>query len=271
MNQTSSQSRAAQTEEIQSPACWQDFMQHLRLPCQWLTSLGLCLSLFASQVPAVAAATKNTAYQDHRSIYRAAISFMESHIKQNYQQEATISSGKLDSRLRLKSCDQPLTAFLPKGSRDIGRTTVGVRCQGSKAWSLHVPVTVSMYKTLAVASTLLPRGSLIKRSDIQLKRIDLATLPQGYIDDIESLIGKKLKRRLSAGTAFTPAIVEKPHRIKRGQRVTILARSGSMEVRMAGKALANGAIGDRISVLNIKSKQKREGIVTRKGEVRVDI
>jgi len=38
-----------------------------------------------------------------------------------------------------------------------------------------------------------------------------------------------------------------------------------------GKALDNGAIGDRIKVINIKSRKKLEGIITVAGEVKVDI
>jgi len=210
-------------------------------------------------------------YQPHNSIHKAAIDYMQAHIQQRYALPATITSGKLDSRLRLKQCDEPLHAFLPKGSRDIGKTTIGVRCEGTKAWSLHVPVRVSMYKNIAVSAKLLNRGQLLQKADIKLKNIDLATLPQGYIDNLNELVGQKLKRRLSPGTAFTPNSVEKPERIKRGQRVTILARSGSMEVRMTGKALAGGAIGDRIRVMNIKSKKKREGIITKNGEIKVDL
>ena len=241
---------------------------------QTLSKLALMImaSFISFTLPASAHSTpKASPYQTHTSIHQAAIDYMQAHIQNRYAQAATITSGKLDARLRLKACDKPLQTFLPKGSRDIGQTTVGVRCTGSKAWSLHVPIRVSMYKNIAVSAKLLNRGQLLQKSDIKLKNVDLATLPQGYIDDLSDLIGQKLKRRLSPGTAFTPNSVEKPERVKRGQRVTILARSGSMEVRMTGKALAGGAIGDRIRVVNIKSKKKREGIITQSGEVKVDL
>jgi len=210
-------------------------------------------------------------YQSHQSIYQTAIKFMKKHLAQNYRHSATITHGHLDNRLRLTQCDHPLIAFLPEGSRNIGRTSIGIRCNGSKPWSLHVALTVSMYKTIAVAAKLLPRGTLLNKHDIRMKKIDLATLPQGYINHASELLGLKLKRRLAIGVAFTPASVEKPQRIKRGQRVTILARSGAMEVRMTGKALASGAIGDRIRVMNIKSRQKREGIITPQGEIQIQL
>ena len=42
-----------------------------------------------------------------------------------------------------------------------------------------------------------------------------------------------------------------------------------MQVRVAGKALAAGAAGDRIAVQNTRSKRKLEGVVTERGEVLV--
>ncbi len=242
----------------------QHFIRSLQL--KTVSLVGTTLIISSLFCPALA-----TNYQSHSSIQHTAKMFMAQHIKQNYTLPATITINRLDNRLRLKQCNQPLTAFRPEGSRDIGRTTVGVKCDGSQPWSLQIPITVSMMKTIAVAAELLPRGKLLSKNDIRMKKIDLATLPQGYIDNINNLVGLKLKRRLAADVAFTPAMIEKPQRIKRGQRITIVARSGSMEVRMSGKALSGGAVGDRIQVINIASKLHREGVITAQGEVQVNL
>jgi len=162
-------------------------------------------------------------------------------------------------------------AFLPKGSRDIGKTTVGVKCTGKKAWSLHVPVTISVYGKVLVASRQLQKDSVLTAADIKLARNNLAYLSHGYYETLKNGVGMKLKRRISAGTVLTPAMLKKPRVITRGQKITIMAQSGSMLVRMQGKALNNGAIGDRIKVINIKSRKKLEGIITVAGEVKVDI
>ncbi len=41
-----------------------------------------------------------------------------------------------------------------------------------------------------------------------------------------------------------------------------------MEVRISGKALANGAIDDPIQAVNLSSKQKPEGVTASTGETR---
>jgi len=196
---------------------------------------------------------------------------MTKQVKSLQEQHPEIKIGKLDSRLKLKKCNKKLQVFLPKGSRGMGKTTVGVKCNGKKSWSLHVPVTISLYGTVLVASHQLQKGTTLTVADVKLKKHNISNLSFGYYEDLTSSIGLKLKRRIASGTILTPSMLKKPRKINRGQKVTIMAHSGSIVIRMIGKSLDNGAIGDRIKVINIKSKKKLEGIVTSNGEVKVDI
>lgn len=205
------------------------------------------------------------------SIRKAARQFIAEHTKTVYQQPAEINIGKLDSRLRLRQCNLPLDVYLPTGSRDLGRFTLGVRCSGQKPWSLHVPVTVTIYQKVIVTARSLPRGKILTGNDLKFAKHDKSKLPAGYMDELTEGVGMELKRQLSNGAPLTTSMIRKPKIIKRGQRVSIIARAGGMEVRMAGKALAHGAVGDRIRVLNMKSKKKIEGTVTPSGDIRVDI
>ena len=218
-----------------------------------------------------AAAGGLESFQSHESITGAARQLMLDRIVSTYGEQPEIVSDRLDSRLRLRKCSIPLQAFLPESSRDLGKITVGVKCADSKPWSLHVPVTVSIYKQVVVAARTLQRGTLLTDSDVTLASYDLADLTRGYFEDTSRNLGMKLKRRLTAGEPLTFSIVEKPRAITRGQQVHILVRTGAMEVRSTGKALDHGAVGERIGVMNLSSQQKLEGIVTDDGEIRVDM
>jgi len=210
-------------------------------------------------------------YQSHNSIYQAARNFVRSQVASQNNQQAEIKIGKLDSRLKLNQCNKKLNTFLPKGSRKLGKTTVGVKCTGRKPWSLHVSVTISVFKNVLVASHQLNKNSILTEADYKLEKHDLAELHYGFFEDLKSAAGMKLKRRVLAGAVLTPAMLKKPKIISRGQQISIMAQSGRMQVRMEGKALANGAVGERIKVMNLKSKQKLEGIVTSSGVVKVEI
>ncbi len=215
--------------------------------------------------------TSQAAKQDHADIYDAAHQFMLEHIHSLYSQVPEITTGSLDSRLKLRQCDLPLEAFLPKGGRDLGKVTVGVRCNDAKPWSLYVPLTVSLYKEVLVAAHPLERGKLLSNDDVKVVRKDLSELSRGYIQDKQLLLGMQVKQHTPAGKALTPAMMKKPRVINKGQRVTMVVKAVGMEVRMAGKALVHGAIGDRVRVHNLTSKQTLEGTVTGPGEVRIEL
>jgi len=224
----------------------------------------LLLCMFIANVHA-------TAYQSHDSIHHVVQQFMTQHIEAVYNQPAEIKNGKLDSRLNLNQCSSPLEVYLPVGSRDLGRLTVGVKCTDSRPWSLHVPVTITIFKNIIVTARSLSRGELLAESDFKRVKYDMSQLPAGYIEDPTHAVGMELKRRLSTGVPLTTTMIRKPKIIKRGQQVSIVASAGGLEVRMSGKALANGAVGERIRVLNVKSKKKLEGTVTPSGDIKVDI
>lgn len=232
------------------------------------TQLKIIYPIFLCLLSTIVSAAE---YQSIESIHNAARQFVYEHTKAVYDQEADIEVGRLDSRLRLSQCDMPLEVYLPQGSRDLGRFTVGVRCVDDKPWSLHVPTTVTIYKNVIVTAESLPRGKILTENDFKHLQYDVSKLPAGYIEDASYGVGMELKRRLSGGVPLTTTMMRRPKIIKRGQQVSIIAKAGNVEVRMSGKALAHGAVGERIRVLNLKSKKKLEGIVTPSGDVKVDI
>lgn len=229
----------------------------------------LTLLLYLASLLAVSTAAAG--YQSLETILDTARDFMMTHTMQAYDQAAEITSSRLDSRLKLNECTVPLEAYLPEGGRDLGRLTVGVKCSDSKPWSLHVPMTVTIYKDVIVTDRSLERGTILMDSDFKRVRYDVSKLPGGYLEDERAGVGMELKRRVSAGAPLTSSMIRKPKIVKRGQQVAIIAGAGGMEVRMSGKALSHGAVGDRIRVLNTRSKKKIEGTVTASGDVRVDI
>jgi len=233
-----------------------------------LNKLALCCGVFLILSSSVSHAA---AYQSHASIYKTAKIFLNSNSLSKKNNQTTIKVGKLDSRLKLKKCSKRLQAFLPKGSRKMGKTTVGVKCVGTKPWSLHVPVTISVFGDVLVAKRQLLKGDVLSVSDLKLEKHNLTNLPHGYIEEINSSAGMKVKRRITAGSVITPSMLKKPRIVTRGQKITILAKIGHMQVSMEGKALAHGAAGERIQVMNTKSSKKLEGVITDKGEVKVDI
>jgi flagella basal body P-ring formation protein FlgA len=71
------------------------------------------------------------------------------------------------------------------------------------------------------------------------------------------------------GAVISPSALKSMKVVARGQVITLLAKAGTMEVRMSGKALASAALGQRVKVKNLSSKRVVEGVVESPGVVKV--
>jgi len=241
----------------------------MQYPSQLKKTRHALAALFLGLMPMQHVLADGTAMQSHQSILDAASRFMETTAAELNDMPAEIHTGKLDSRLHLVQCELPLETFMPSGGRTLGNTTVGVRCTQPKPWTLYVPMTVSIYKQVVVAADTLPRGTILSARQLKLAKRNLAKLPQGYYIDPAKLVGMKLKRNITSGFPLTPTMVAAPKLIKRGQRVTLVSHTTAIRVVMPGKALENGAIGERIRVKNLSSKRVVEGVVNASGEIEV--
>ena len=176
-----------------------------------------------------------------------------------------------DRRLRLDACSRPLKAFLPRHAPRAGRVTVGVRCADGEPWTLYVPARVSLYAQVWVVRRDLNRGHRIGAGDLTLERRDLGRLPGGYLLAGESPLGQALRHRIARGRVLRPGDLEPATAVPRGARIDILARVGRVQVRMKGKALKPGHIGERIPVVNLSSGRKLDARVVSAGTVEVEL
>lgn len=180
-----------------------------------------------------------------------------------------IDVGPLDGRLHLALCDTQLTAFAPPGARSVGNTTVGVRCNGVRPWSLYVPVTVRVFGDALVAVRPLAGGAVLTAQDVRVAQVDLGSATTSALTDPQRAVGKVLRRPLLTDALVTADSLDEPRLVRRDEQVTLLAEGTGIEVRMLGQALADGSSGELIRVRNLISKRVVEGIVVSAGIVRV--
>ncbi len=179
----------------------------------------------------------------------------------------SVKAVKLDPRLRLAKCDQPLETVDAFNTKRGGQITVNVQCNGSKRWTLYVPVQVQVLQTVAIMNHALPRKSIITRDDVRLEERDINRVNQGFFTNLEDVIGKTLLRSVGNGLTVSPMHIDDPDLVKRGQKVTLIAKSDGFAVSVRGQAMSDGAVGDRIKVKNLSSERIIEGIITQDGQV----
>ncbi len=210
-------------------------------------------------------------FQSHNSIKKTAEKFLTKQLKNNLRgsMEIEVTTGRLDPRLRLRQCKLPLEPFFPPGANLSGNTSIGIRCEDNKPWSLYVSAKIIKYADIYVSTRYLPRGAQLKQDDFILERHNVSSHSTGYITDINAIEGKVLRRPLRHNIVIPPNALHDPMLIKRGEKVTILAQNMGIKVHMKGKALKNGSEGEVIRVQNLSSKRIIEGKVLSAGVVGV--
>lgn len=218
------------------------------------------LILFVCGLAMASAATNAVGRQSIESIRAAAADYVRAHLDGPAGHVKVRPAGP-DKRLRLASCGKSLDVFLPPGGHINSRTTVGVRCAGPKPWKIYVPVLVSRFGKVVVAARSFRRGDTPSANQLTLATRNLDHLPYGWFSSIGKLQGRHFVRGVREGQVLTPAMLDVNNVVHRGQQVVLMAETGGIQVRMAGRALADAAPDERVRVENLSSHRVVEGVV----------
>ena len=224
------------------------------------TLLAYCALLAGGAALAITVTAHATDWQSLSKISAVAEQYVLERMGRS-DQRVKPQAARLDPRLRLPSCDSELEPFLRRGTALSARTVVGVRCNGSRPWKLYVPVEVVVTESVLIASKTLPRGHVLAATDLDKEDRDVSRLTRGYLSKPEDAIGQRLKRQVVSGKIITPSLLVADLVVKRGQSVTLVVRRNGLSIKMAGKALMDGAVNQRIRVENVASARIVEGLV----------
>jgi flagella basal body P-ring formation protein FlgA len=168
--------------------------------------------------------------------------------------------GPLPPQLQVEACDDSLRLAAAPGSKRRDREVIEVRCGAGTSWHLYVPVRVVGTSTVAVAVHSMVAGSVLSAADVRIEERDLTQLPPGYFNEAAAAVGLTVGRPISGGTILTNQQLLGSKAIQRGQTVTLLADAGGLRIRMAGRALSDALVNQRIRVENLSSGKVVEGI-----------
>jgi len=172
----------------------------------------------------------------------------------------------LDARIQLAACATPLQVT-SASERALGPVSMSVICGQPNAWRVQVRGSVSALAELPVLALPVNRGDVIGAGDIEVRQHRITRDLAGYLSDEQDIVGKEARKNLVVGSKLRKSDLISPQIIDRGQTVALVAQSAGLVVNMQGKALANGAAGDRLLVQNFSSGRRIEGLVQRDGTV----
>ena len=181
--------------------------------------------------------------------------------------KVTYTVGQLGQHAQSAPCSayQP---FLPQGSRLWGRTTVGVRCLAPTAWTVYVPVQISIAGSYLVSARQLKRGEVLSAADVFTQSGDLGALPASVVTDPAQALGMTVKNGVAAGQPLRSDLLTAPWAVQQGQSVKLLSIGAGFSVSNEGKALNNATDGE-IAQVRTASGQVVSGVARPGGVVEV--
>jgi flagella basal body P-ring formation protein FlgA len=169
-------------------------------------------------------------------------------------------AGPIEPHLQFDKCSRPLRPVVASPQHMKDRVTIELRCQDPKPWHLYVPVRIVATSPVAVAAHAIVAGTVVKATDLKVEEHDVSELPLGFLDDPAIAVGLTASRPIAGGAYLTNQELAAPKVVQRGQSVTLLADAGGISVRMAGRAMSDGLMNQRVKVQNLSSGKIVEGI-----------
>jgi flagellar basal body P-ring formation protein FlgA len=219
---------------------------------RWVFGLSLGICLVAGPLPA--ADMQDVAQLEALARSQAALQFPPLTERQRFL------VGPIDQRLQLERCSSPLKAVVGPGQHMHDRVMVELRCTGAPPWHVYVPVRIVGTSTVTIAARAIVVGTVLTDKDLRTEQRDVSELPPGYLDDPTVAVGLTASRPISSGAVITNQYLVAAKAVQRGQTVTLVADAGGMSVRMAGRALSDGLVNQRVKVENLSSGKIVEGI-----------
>jgi len=196
--------------------------------------------------------------------------FTQNHYQQRFPDyKVDINVVRLDSRTKLKSCEESLTLTAPKVLNRSGNSLIAVRCAAPVPWKIFVPTQISVEREVLVATGPIARNSPIGASNTRTKKINLNGFRDEYISKLDNIKGMIAKRSFRDGQPIITSQLTTPMLVNRGDAVVISAKTGATQVKINGIAQAAGKKGDQILVKNSHSNRTIKAMVIGRKRVAV--
>lgn len=115
------------------------------------------------------------------------------------------------------------------------------------------------------------KGELIKPEMLRQIQVRVNRIKPSFVTDKDKLVGLEAKKLLKEGKIVSDRDVGKQMLIKKGDTVTVVYKTDKMQITAKVEALNDGGEGDKIELLNPKSKKTLFGEVLDKDTVSAEV
>jgi flagellar basal body P-ring formation protein FlgA len=142
-------------------------------------------------------------------------------------------------------------------TRMVGRIplTASVKIDGKFIKRIRVNAVVGVYQDVIKTVGSIQRGNVVNVSDVVVERIRSERLVKDIPTTLDKVIGQAATRNLQSGKIVKFRDLKKVPTVKRGSRVMILARKGSMKITAPGTVREDGFKNSIVQVVNLETKK----------------
>jgi flagella basal body P-ring formation protein FlgA len=206
----------------------------------------LKIAVAAASLPALAVAGADDVSQQ---VKHGARQVLLEQATRNGLRQPLLSLNVVSPNSKLPACRQALRVD-PVDTRQARRMRFVATCPGSDGWRHEFIVRASISAEVQVAALAMPSGRPIAADDLALARHDVTNIPDA-VSDAQAILGMTSRRSIRAGEPVREGWLAPSTLVRRGDAVSIVARSGEIEVTVAGEALDAGARDAVIRVRNV--------------------
>lgn len=130
---------------------------------------------------------------------------------------------------------------------------------------------VRAYDNIVKSKRPFKKGYVLSSDDLYLSEMDINKMPKSSVKDPETIIGKSLKRSITANITLTEDMVEKSQAVDKGKHVALLINAHGFNITAAGETREKGYIGKPVKAANLSSKKEVRGVLINERTVEVEL
>jgi flagella basal body P-ring formation protein FlgA len=177
------------------------------------------------------------------------------------EQSVSLPGGALDIRVF------PVTSTERYGRREFD---VALSSNGNVIQTTRASADIIALVDVAVATKLIKIDQTIEADDVTIARTPMTVAPRQYAMNLDEVIGKRAARPIAPHVPISVSILAQPYLVRKGDRVTIEAKRGRLQIQTIGIMKAVGQVGQTVTVTNQDSGKDLRAKVIGPGLVRVE-
>lgn len=147
--------------------------------------------------------------------------------------------------------------------------TLQVR-NGTKLDTLTLNATIDLPPLIVTTTRAIRKEEIITLDALTYRPLPKGSRasPENFFADIELVVGKQARRSISSGIGVDHSYIGEPIVVHRNDLIEVESVSGAIVVKLAGKALANGVVGELVEV-ELPNRKRVHGTVVSTSLVRL--